>query len=105
MDAKAPMPYASQAHALSRRAARTSSTVSHTAAIIDRAYGRASMPAHVVRGRIAEKTPEVTATVRDENCLASTTTPAAAPPTARPLGARDQNSVGGKTWNQPCMSR
>ena len=63
------------------------------------------MPAHVVRGKIAQKTPEATATVRDENCLPSTTTPAAAPPTARPLGARDQNSVGGKIWNQPCISR
>ena len=49
--------------------------------------------------------PELTATVRDENCLPSTTTPAAAPPTARPLGTRDQNSVGGKSVNQPCMSR
>ena len=41
--------------------------------------------------------PELTATVRDENCLPNTTTPAAAPPTARPLGTRDQNSVGGKS--------
>src|SRR4030081_339166 len=50
-------------------------------------------------------TPEATATVRDENWLPSTTTPAAAPPTARPLGARDQNSVGPKIWNQPRISR
>lgn len=69
-----------------RRAAKTSSTLSHTAAIIDRAYGRASMPAQVVRGNTAQKTPEATATVRDENCLPSTTTPAAAAPTASPLG-------------------
>ncbi len=77
----------------------------HTAAIIDRAYGRASTPAHVVRGRTPHSTPAATATVRDENCLPRTTTPAAAPPTARPLGTRDQNSVGGKIWNQPCMTR
>src|ERR1700722_3130384 len=81
------------------------STVSHTAAIIETAYGRASMPAHVERGKTAQMTPEATATVRDENWLPSTTTPAAAPPTARPLGARDQNSVGGKILNQPCISR
>ena len=62
------------------------------------------MPAHVVRGKTAQKTPEATAVVRGENCLANTTTPAAAPPTARPLGTRDQNSVGGKIWNQACMS-
>ncbi len=63
------------------------------------------MPAHVARGKIAQMIPELRATVRDENCLPSTTTPAAAPPTARPLGTRDQNSVGGKSVNQPCMSR
>lgn len=55
------------------------------------------MPAHVVRGRIAQNTPDATATVRDENCLPSATTPAAEAPAARPLGARDQNSVAGKT--------
>ena len=54
------------------------------------------MPAHVALGNIPQMIPELTATVRDENCLPNTTTPAAAPPTARPLGARDQNSVGGK---------
>src|SRR5271156_134176 len=43
--------------------------------------------------------------VRDENCLAKTTVPAAAVPIARQLGTRDQNSVGGKTANQPCISR
>ena len=60
------------------------------------------MPAHVARGNIPQITPELTATVRDENCLPNTTTPAAAPPTARPLGARDQNSVGGKNL-KPAM--
>ena len=63
------------------------------------------MPAHVARGNIAHSTPELTATVRDENCLPNTTTPAAATPTASPLGTRDQIYVGGNTWNQPCMSR
>ncbi len=63
------------------------------------------MPAQVVRGKIAHTIPEAIAALRDTNNLLSTTTPAAAPPTARPLGARDQNSVGGKTSNQPCMSR
>src|SRR6202022_628522 len=43
--------------------------------------------------------------VRDENCLVKTTTPAAASPIARQLGTRDQNSVGGKTANQPCITR
>src|ERR1700739_3361731 len=98
-------PYDNQTKAFARRAAQTSRTASHTAASAERAYGRASIPAHVVRGRIAKTTPEVTATVREENCLPSTTIPAAAPPIARPLGARDQNSVGGKSVNQPCMSR
>src|SRR6476646_2568462 len=89
-------PYASQIRTESRRMACTNSTVSHTAAAIVIAYGRASVPAHVALGKIPQTTPELTATVRDENRLPSTTTPAAAAPTARPLGARDQNSVGGK---------
>ncbi len=63
------------------------------------------MPAHVTRGRIANTTPAHTATRRDENCLANTTTPAAAAPIATQLGARDQNSVGGNRANQPCMRR
>src|SRR5215204_4257568 len=96
IDAARTIPYDSQAQALSRRVASTSSTVSHTAASIVNAYGRASMPAHVARGNKPQTIPELTATVRDENCLPNPTTPAAAPPTARPLGARDQNSVGGK---------
>ncbi len=49
--------------------------------------------------------PAQTAVVRGKNCLAKTTTPAAATPTARQLGTRDQNSVGGTRVNQPCISR
>src|SRR3954454_20681943 len=96
IDVATTIPYDSHSQALSRRVAGTNNTVSHTAASTDNAYGRASMPAHVDRGNSAQTTPELTATVRDENCLPNTTSPAAAPATARPLGARDQNSVGGK---------
>ena len=63
------------------------------------------MPAQVMRGRIVKTTPAQTATVRVENCLPTTTTPAAASPTARQLDSRDQNSVAGKIANQPCMPR
>jgi hypothetical protein len=63
------------------------------------------MPAHVMRGRIAKTTPAQTPTVRVENCLPTTTTPAAAIPTARQLESRDQNSVAGKIANQPCITR
>src|SRR5271165_4276232 len=88
-----------------RRTAATTRIVSQTATTAVNAYDRASIPAQVVRGRIANITPEQTATDREENCFASTTTPAAATPTARPLGTRDQNSVAGEKVNQPCMSR
>ncbi len=50
-------------------------------------------------------TPAHTAALRDVNCVANTTTPAAATPTATELGSRHQNSVGGNTVNQPCISR
>ena len=63
------------------------------------------MPAQVIRGRIANAIPAQTATERVDNCLPSTTTPAAAPPTARQLDSRDQNSVAGKIANQPCMTK
>ena len=79
--------------------------MSQTAAAAAKAYGRASMPAQVVRGRMANTTPAHTAVGRVENCLVNTVTPAAAAPTARALGARDQNSVGGNSANQPCISR
>ena len=88
-----------------RRAAATQNTVSHTAAAIDSAYERVSMPAHVTRGRMAKISPAVTATVRVDICLPSTTTPAAARPTARALESREANSVAPNTANQPCMSR
>ena len=54
----------------SRRAAATTSTVSQTAHAVERAYDRASIPAHVMRGRMAKAMPAHTATVRLENCLA-----------------------------------
>src|SRR5215211_7265133 len=83
--------YSNHSQGRFRRTAASSSTVSHTAASTENAYERASMPAHVVLGRIANATPAHTATDRVENRLAKTTTPAAAPATARPLGTRAQN--------------
>ena len=88
-----------------RRTAATSNTVSQMAAATAKAYERASMPAQVVRGRMANIAPAHTAVARVENCLVNTVTPAAAAPIARALGNRDQNSVGGKIANQPCISR
>ncbi|CKO53492.1 Uncharacterised protein [Mycobacterium tuberculosis] len=87
------------------RTAATSNTVSQTAAATDSAEERASIPAHVTLGRIANTAPAHTAVVRPENCLAKTTTPAAAAPMARQLGSRDHNSVGGNMANQPCINR
>ena len=63
------------------------------------------MPAHVTRGRMAKISPAVTATARVDIWVPSTTTPAAATPTARALESREPNSVAGNTVNQPCMSR
>ncbi len=63
------------------------------------------MPAQVILGSIAKMTPAQTDTVRLPNCRPRMTTPPAAPPTARQLENRDQNSVAGKTANQPCMPR
>ena len=63
------------------------------------------MPAQVTRGRIANTSPAVTATWRVDSCRPSTTTPAAAAPTAIALDSRDMNSVAGNTANQPCISR
>ena len=63
------------------------------------------MPAQVTRGSRAKTRPAARATRRVDNCLPSTTTPAAASPTATALDNRDQNSVAGNTANQPCMSR
>src|SRR6185369_3815572 len=77
--------YSGHSAAVFRRAAVITSTVNHTAAAAVRAYDLASMPAHVMRGRIAKSTPAQTPTVRVENCLPTTTTPAAAIPTARQL--------------------
>lgn len=63
------------------------------------------MPAHVVRGRMAKTTPAHTAVGRVANFLVNTVTPAAAAPTARALGRREKNSVGGNRANQPCITR
>ena len=79
--------------------------MTQTAAIAESADGRASIPAQVTRGRSANVMPEAIATDRHENCLLNITAPAAARPTARPLGARDHNSVGAKAVNQACISR
>ena len=98
-------PYSIHSVRAFRRAAATTNTVNQTAAAAVSAYDLASTPAHVTRGRIAKTMPAQTATVRVENCLATTTTPAAAIPTARQLDSRDQNSVAGKIANQPCIKR
>jgi hypothetical protein len=71
--------------------------VNQTAAAAVSAYDLASMPAHLTRGRIAKTMPAQTPTVRVENCLPTTTTPAAAIPTARQLDSRDQNSVAARS--------
>lgn len=63
------------------------------------------MPAHVMRGSRANTAPAHTAVRRGANCLVNTVTPAAAAPTARALGNREKNSVGGNSANQPCISR
>ena len=83
----------------------THNTVSHTAVAMVAAYERVSMPAQVVRGSITNTRPAVTATVRVDNCLPSTTTPAAAAPAASALENRERNSVAGNTANQACMAR
>src|SRR5689334_7624405 len=105
IDSINPSAYQIHPRGVPRRTVATINTVSQTAAAATKAYDRASMPAHVVRGRIANMAPAQSAVGRFENCLVNTTTPAAAAPTARELGKRDQNSVGGKRANQPCISR
>src|SRR5574340_221798 len=97
--------YSAHAEAIWRRTATSNTTVSHTAAIAVIAYERASTPAHVTRGRIAKMIPAVSATVRVDNNLPRTTTPAAAAPTARLLGARAQNSLRGNRLNHSCIAR
>src|SRR5579884_1399666 len=104
-DSASPSAYSSHSHGRLRRTETTSSTVSQTAAAAENAYERASTPAQVTRGRIANIAPAHTAVVRGQNCLVNTTTPAAAAPMARLLGTRDQNSVAGNTVNQPCITR
>src|SRR5579875_1313196 len=104
-DSASPSAYSNHRHARLRRTEATNSTVSQTAAAAENAYERASIPAQVARGRIANTTPAHTAVVRGQNCLVKTTTPAAAAPMARQLGTRDQNSVGGNMVNQPCITR
>lgn len=98
-------PYDAHRQARSRRIAEMSRIVSHTAASVDHAYERASMPAQVILGSIAKRIAAQTETVRLQNWRPSTATPAAAPPIARQLDRRDQNSVAGNTVNQPCMPR
>ena len=98
-------PYSGHSAGAFRRAVATTNTVNQTAAAAVSAYDLASIPAHVMRGMIAKTIPAQTDTVRVENCLLTTTTPAAAIPTARQLDSRDQNSVAGKIANQPCMAR
>ena len=75
------------------------------AAATANAYERASIPAQVVRGRMAKTTPAHTAVARPVNSLVNTVTPAAATPIATQLGTRDQISVGGNSANQPCIIR
>ena len=88
-----------------RRTATTSSTVSHTAHAMVSAYGRASIPAQVVRGSTAKTTPAATLTDRVESCRPSITTPAAATPTSTALGSRSHISPGGVSSDHPCISR
>ena len=80
VDTTRPDPYSVHSAAAFRRLAATTNTVNQTAASADSAYDLVSMPAHVIRGRIANAIPAQTATERVENCLPRTTTPAAATP-------------------------
>ena len=85
-------------------AGRNQHTVDDAATTIDSAYGRASMPAHVARGRIAQITPAPSATVRDENCCRAPPPEPPRPDCQTAWHARPEFR-GAKIVNQGCMTR